>query len=179
MKQDDDKLLKDARALLEHRADDLDDLVVARLRAARLRATEVAGKRQQRFAWLKSAGGLIAASLVIAELLRSGSPIRRRRTTALTIWKCWHRQRAQSFIRISIFICGWMRGARVPVNKAMLTLAMLLVVSPARSEEIPDIEMLEYLGNWETANGRFIDPLELEAEDVAEVEQQEKVSDEQ
>ena len=67
----------------------------------------------------------------------------------------------------------------MPVNKAMLTLAMLLVVSPARSEEIPDIEMLEYLGNWETANGRFIDPLELDAEDVAEVEQQEKVSDEQ
>ena len=66
MKQDDDKLMKDARALLEHRADDLDDLVVARLRAARLRATEVAGKRQQRFAWLKSAGGLVAASLVIA-----------------------------------------------------------------------------------------------------------------
>jgi hypothetical protein len=56
---------------------------------------------------------------------------------------------------------------------------MLLLVSPMRAEDAPDIELLEYLGSWESVNGEYVDPMELAAEDVAQTTNQEKVSDEQ
>jgi len=67
----------------------------------------------------------------------------------------------------------------VPVNRVTLAIAMLLLVSPMRAEDAPDIELLEYLGSWESVNGEYVDPMELAAEDVAQTTNQGKVSDEQ
>jgi hypothetical protein len=47
----------------------------------------------------------------------------------------------------------------------MMALAIFIAV-PAQAEETPDMEMLEYLGNWETAGGEYIDPTELTTEDL-------------
>jgi hypothetical protein len=66
----------------------------------------------------------------------------------------------------------------VPANRTVVMLVTLLMVSPVRADESPDIEMLEYLGNWETANGKYIDPQALQTEDVADSTQQKKVDDE-
>ena len=65
------------------------------------------------------------------------------------------------------------------VNHVSLAIAMFLLVSPLSAEDAPDIELLEYLGSWESVNGEYVDPMELVAEDVAETTNQEKVSDEQ
>gem|GEM_PF-2858688 len=67
----------------------------------------------------------------------------------------------------------------MPVNRVTLAIAMLLLVSPMRAEDAPDIELLEYLGSWESVNGEYVDPMELAAEDVAQTTNQGKVSDEQ
>lgn len=48
-----------------------------------------------------------------------------------------------------------------------MALAILIAV-PVQADEAPDMEMLEYLGDWETANGEYIDPMELGAEDLKE-----------
>jgi hypothetical protein len=47
-----------------------------------------------------------------------------------------------------------------PVNLLILAI-MLLVPSPgmARDEPLPDMEMLEFLGSFETARGKPVDPL--------------------
>jgi len=44
----------------------------------------------------------------------------------------------------------------------------------------PDIEMLEYLGSWETENGEWLDPLQLFelAENSLSKEQEKRQSDE-
>lgn len=65
MNIDDDKLINLSRSALDACADDLDDLVVARLRAARLNAIEVAEKKYQRPAWINPIGGLVTATLVV------------------------------------------------------------------------------------------------------------------
>ena len=53
----------------------------------------------------------------------------------------------------------------MPVKRLMMALVMLIAV-PAQAEEIPDMEMLEYLGNWEMTNGEYIDPTELTENDL-------------
>ncbi len=65
MKLDDDKLANLSHQLLDARADNLDDRVVARLRAARLKAIEAAEKKYQRPAWINPIGGLVTATLVV------------------------------------------------------------------------------------------------------------------
>jgi hypothetical protein len=67
----------------------------------------------------------------------------------------------------------------VPVNRTLMVMALLILASPLRAEDVPDIDLLEYLGSWESVNGEYVDPMELAAEDVAETTNQEKVSDEQ
>ncbi|MFV1998398.1 MAG: hypothetical protein ACC641_10350 [Acidiferrobacterales bacterium] len=62
----------------------------------------------------------------------------------------------------------------MPVKRLMMALAILIAL-PAHAEEVPDVEMLEYLGSWETASGEYIDPTELTAEDL---EQESKESNE-
>lgn len=53
-------------------------------------------------------------------------------------------------------------------KRVMMAFAMLFAI-PTQAEETPDMEMLEYLGNWETVNGEYIDPTELTAEDLEQV----------
>lgn len=79
MRNDENKLFQDTRTLLDRRSGELDDTVVAKLRAARLRATEVAARRSHRGTWSRPVGhlvgdvqmwsrpvtGLVAASLVL------------------------------------------------------------------------------------------------------------------
>lgn len=55
----------------------------------------------------------------------------------------------------------------MPVKRMIMALAILIAV-PVQADEAPDMEMLEYLGNWETADGEYIDPMELGAEDLKE-----------
>lgn len=55
----------------------------------------------------------------------------------------------------------------MPVKRMMMALAIVIAV-PTQAEEAPDMELLEYLGTWETANGKYIDPMELEAKDLKE-----------
>jgi len=45
--------------------DQLDNTIAARLRAARLRAVEAAGKKNERMAWVRPVGGLVTATLVV------------------------------------------------------------------------------------------------------------------
>lgn len=79
MNAKDEKLLADARTALNQKAETLDDTVVARLRAARLAATDAADKSRHADSWLspvagtgsswalsKTMGGMVAASLVLA-----------------------------------------------------------------------------------------------------------------
>lgn len=56
----DDKLIEHAKAALEKQANELDDNVVARLRAARLRASEVADQKNERPGWAMGLGGAMA-----------------------------------------------------------------------------------------------------------------------
>lgn len=65
MNHHEDQLIKLSHRALDRRADQLNDIVVARLRAARLRATEVAARKNERPAWIKPVGGLVTATLVV------------------------------------------------------------------------------------------------------------------
>ncbi|MEE8388576.1 MAG: DUF3619 family protein [Acidiferrobacterales bacterium] len=65
MNGSEDKLIDQTRRVLDARADQLDDNIVARLRAGRLRATEVAARKNKRPAWINPVGGLVAATLVV------------------------------------------------------------------------------------------------------------------
>ncbi len=65
MNGNDDKLIGQLRRVLDERVGELDDNVIARLRAARLRATEVAARKNERPAWIKPVGGLVTATLVV------------------------------------------------------------------------------------------------------------------
>ena len=65
MDHNEDELINLSRRALDRRADQLDDIVVARLRAARLRATEVAARKNERPAWINPIGGLVTATLVV------------------------------------------------------------------------------------------------------------------
>ena len=53
------------------------------------------------------------------------------------------------------------------------------VVAVISAEDVPDIDLLEYLGSWESVNGEYVDPMEFATEDARETTNQEKVSDEQ
>ena len=65
------------------------------------------------------------------------------------------------------------------VERAIAALLLLMIVAPIRADESPDIEILEYLGSWETARGEYMDPMVIESEDISRATNQEKVSDEQ
>ena len=65
MRNDENRFFQNTRALLDRRSEELDDTVVAKLRAARLRATEVTARRSHRGARSRPVTGLVAASLVL------------------------------------------------------------------------------------------------------------------
>jgi hypothetical protein len=49
-----------------------------------------------------------------------------------------------------------------------LAAALALAFAPAVAAEEPDLEMLEYLGSWQTEDGSSVDPFQLD--DVKELE---------
>ena len=63
----------------------------------------------------------------------------------------------------STSITGWNKEARVRVN-ALLLAAALLVSNAASAEEVeaPPLELLEYLGEWEDSDGKWVDPQMLQ-----------------
>jgi hypothetical protein len=44
----------------------------------------------------------------------------------------------------------------------VLGMSNLAVMADETQQETPSLEMLEFLGQWETANGEWIDPASLE-----------------
>ncbi|HHO68564.1 MAG TPA: DUF3619 family protein [Gammaproteobacteria bacterium] len=62
------------RQQLDRQADELDELTLARLRAARARALEQARGGARSHAWLPAAGMAVAAALVAAVLLWPSAP---------------------------------------------------------------------------------------------------------
>lgn len=59
----------------------------------------------------------------------------------------------------------------------LLYLALLSMPLSAEDRVQPSLELLEYLGGWEDAQGNWIDPQELAAVDTAE--KQDETGDEQ
>lgn len=51
----------------------------------------------------------------------------------------------------------------------MLTLPHISRAEPEDQETPPSAELLEFLGEWETVDGQWIDPAEFEDEDFAEL----------
>ena len=51
----------------------------------------------------------------------------------------------------------------------MITLSPILHAETEANEEIPSIEFLEFLGEWEDSDGEWLDPEELEDEDFAKL----------
>jgi hypothetical protein len=67
-------------------------------------------------------------------------------------------------------ICGWTdRNVRA---KAVLIAATLCVLPAAAIAEdaadAPDMQLLEFLGEWETAQGKWIDPMDLPSDSTGE-----------
>jgi hypothetical protein len=50
---------------------------------------------------------------------------------------------------------------------SMIILSPLLQAETQNEEEIPTIELLEFLGEWQENDGEWLDPEELEDEDFA------------
>ena len=58
------------------------------------------------------------------------------------------------------------RSVASPRAVGAMLIALCAIIPPSgaaagASEEIPDIELLEFLGAWQTADGEFLDPLLL------------------
>ncbi len=77
-----------------------------------------------------------------------------------------------------------MNGSKKMYYRAsMSVIMMLLSVSSSNAEEfntteLPSIDFLEFLGEWETEEGEWIDPLELEGEVFANLnEESEEIND--
>ena len=52
--------------------------------------------------------------------------------------------------------------ARYPAAIALLMLASLqCLAEEADKGDVPSMEMLEFLGRWETANGKWVDPTRM------------------
>ena len=70
----------------------------------------------------------------------------------------------------------------MPGRDLLLGIMFMLNTSAIASEptarELPSIELLEFLGDWETADGEWIDPAELEQMSLPEQGPAEGVRDE-
>ncbi len=72
-------------------------------------------------------------------------------------------------------IYGW-TDSNVPVRRYSLLVLVLLLLplrcpaadkpKPANKVDKPDMELLEYLGEWETAGGKWIDPMNIRPKDA-------------
>jgi hypothetical protein len=57
------------------------------------------------------------------------------------------------------FIAGWPKPMTVVRLLVVAGVLLLPLVATARQEALPDPELLEFLGSFETAKGKAIDPL--------------------
>ena len=77
----------------------------------------------------------------------------------------------------SISITGSNRGTQVQVKPLLLAVALLGLNSALAEEtEVPPLELLEYLGEWEDHDGQWIDPQLLQ---LAMPRSEEQVNEEQ
>ena len=53
----------------------------------------------------------------------------------------------------------------------MLIMSSMTILADETQHALPSIEMLEFLGQWETASGEWIDPASLEDISLGEQEQ--------
>ena len=54
----------------------------------------------------------------------------------------------------------------------LLSMILFFPISQAENQqedEAPSLELLEFLGEWETSNGEWLDPAELEDDDFAKL----------
>jgi len=61
-------------------------------------------------------------------------------------------------------ITGWpcrIRQARALVL-AVVLLAPVVAAAPRDEEPLPDMDFLEFLGSWQTRDGQWVDPLQVE-----------------
>ena len=66
---------------------------------------------------------------------------------------------------------GW-KNMSFPPRLVLLTMILTAPIAHSQTEqeaEIPTEELLEFLGEWETEDGEWLDPEELEEEDFAEL----------
>jgi len=54
-------------------------------------------------------------------------------------------------------------------------MGMFTVQSPADDTSLPALEMLEFLADWETEDGQWIDPVELDEVSVAQLPANENI----
>lgn len=92
-----------------------------------------------------------------------------------------------SLLKTLIFICGLKMSNKLVEFMVIGMFVLIPVAAAAQPEaesqaEAPSLEMLEFLGFWETPGGELIDPLNLrrsetinEVEDEKTREQKEKV----
>jgi hypothetical protein len=52
---------------------------------------------------------------------------------------------------------------------SMILFSPLLQAETQEDDEAPSLELLEFLGEWETSDGEWIDPEELEDDDFAKL----------
>ncbi|MFQ5935048.1 MAG: hypothetical protein ACE5LB_01380 [Acidiferrobacterales bacterium] len=60
----------------------------------------------------------------------------------------------------------------------LLTVATIMAAEPANPEEPPDLELLEFLGTWETSTGEWLDPTSFSDEESLPLEPQREEKDE-
>lgn len=51
----------------------------------------------------------------------------------------------------------------------LCSMSLSFAEEPIKSEAMPSIEFLEFLGEWETEEGDWIDPVELEDEEIGKL----------
>lgn len=61
-------------------------------------------------------------------------------------------------------ITGWLSNIRVArtLMMSVLLVAPLVAAAPPVAEPPPDMDFLEFLGSWQTRDGRWVDPLQVE-----------------
>lgn len=83
---------------------------------------------------------------------------------------------------IWIFICGFPMKKIMPGRYLFAVMLFVLSVCGAagqtleNDQDLPSLELLEFLGEWETENGEWIDPVEM---DQINLPEQEKKDSEQ
>lgn len=71
-------------------------------------------------------------------------------------------------------MAGWLsaiaRGSWLVLGG--LLIAQVVTASPRDAEPAPDMEFLEFLGSWQTHDGKWVDPLHVEDDPAVELDPQ-------